>query len=112
MSVNIEPEWFTPTRETEKKDPLRFKIRGLDSLEALDVVSHVYVDDGQIFANGRALRSAVQTGIMSWENHKDAQGQPIEFNLMQLTTFDPLTLLEVGKAIIGKTNLTGNEIKN
>ena len=114
MNETIEPEWFTAESDKIKNPdkPRRFKIRGLDSLEALDVITHTYVENGEIYANGSALKAAVRNGIIDWENHNDAEGKPIEHSRANLITVDPLALLQVGKQIIGKTNLTGEEIKN
>ena len=110
--MSIKPEWYTPATEKEKDAPREFKVRGLDSLEAWDVMPELTYEDGMVISTGRGLRNALRLGLMDWKNHRDKDGNEIAFSKNALATLDPLTLQQIGTKIINKTQLTEAEAKN
>lgn len=100
------PEWYTPETEKKKTNPREFHIRGLDGLEALDIVGQITVENGELIVNGRALRSALNIGLIGIRTES---GEEIHKDM--LPTIDPLTLRAVAVKIINKTNLSGEEAK-
>ena len=102
----MNPEWYTPETEKKKPNPREFHVRGLDGLEALDVVGEIAFENGELKVGGRALRSALKMGLLGM---RLTDGESIDKDT--LPTIDPLTLRDVAIKIINKTNLSGEEEK-
>lgn len=104
----LAPEWVTPESEKEQDSPNQFLVRGLDTLEALDLVGELTMVGDVMKLTGRGCRQAVKLGVT------DAKGRHFPDGLTDegLKACGAFTLSIVANKVLSKSQLSGEEAKN
>lgn len=117
---NIDPnagEWFTPSSQADKPEEsrIRYKIRGLISTEAI-AVTWTQDEEGHAHMTPKGANSALEYGLLGWENWKDDDGTPIEFDpknrRLNILKLYPLDAIELPHEIWSRTFLSEEARKN
>lgn len=78
-SLEITPFWFTPKSEEGKPQPTRFQLKPLTGLEIADVNAGTVIEEDRVRYTGRAFRTALQHGLLGWENMLEPNGKVVPF---------------------------------
>ena len=109
----LKPFWYTPESQRDKSSPARFQLRALNGYEHMQALAQGVVDEaGHFKANFEGRRLILEGGIVNWENIHDEDGEPIPFNVEDITYLDTEFLVEIGNVIFTVSTLSGAERKN
>jgi len=95
---------YTPPHRAEEDDPPKYRIRPLDSMEALELSPEVEMKDGSMVYTGKGLVIAVKYGLVGGEDNDYSQADK-----RKLPPFD---LNVIAGEIINITNWSGDDAKN
>lgn len=101
----------------EGAEPVKFKLRGLTTSEALDVQAYAELDaeNKTMRWTRRAVLAALQAGLLGWDGFCDAEGKPAEFARQASENVERLGVqltMQLFGQIMGATGLSGEEAKN
>lgn len=110
----IKPDWYTPEDEKEEESPTRFKLKPLDGIQYMDVMSEVAKNlDGDIQITGRGLKLVVKWGVVGWENFVDPDtGKEIKYSPHNMQRVPPLVLSELVSEILERSEIGEDQTKN
>jgi hypothetical protein len=110
--TGLAPQWFTPSGEQDSDNPTRFKLKPLDGLTFLDVMSEGKIrDDGAFVANRQGRDTLLKNGLIEWENF-DEGGNPLKCNFTNFHRIPAEILAEICNELIIVSSLSGEDEKN
>lgn len=92
--TGLAPEWYTPKSQLDAEEPTRFKLKPLDQLTFLEVVSLSSINaDDMLIPSAAARRIILKNGLVDWENLIGVDGKPIDYSPIVVKTipFSELT---------------------
>jgi len=70
--------WYTP--KGEEDGDTKFQLKGLTALERVEVQTGAEIGDDSVKWTARAIKSAMKSGLVGWENFNDSDGKPVKFS--------------------------------
>ncbi len=99
--MGIAPEWFIPTSQEEEDEPARFKLKPLDQMAFIEVVSLSELNaDGMLIPNAEARRLLLKKGLMDWENIEDPNGKDLKYSPHNIKVIPFQELFEICNQIL------------
>ena len=106
--MGLTEQWFTPEQEQGEATPTQFKIKPLDSLTFLDVMSNGTIRaDGSFIPNRAGREMLLNAGLVGWRNFGDAP-----FDANRISQIPPNVLAEICNEIVVLSNLSEDDEKN
>ena len=106
----ITDEWYTPESQEGEEEPTRFKIRGLNGSQLLELGEFIDSDTGNISTAG--LVAACKLGLKGWENVFDDEGEKVPFTRVNINRLPPEIIGELGGKVFTQSLLDEDERKN
>ena len=106
--------WFTPDDDEGKgKAPQRYKLRTLDGMESMEILSEMRDDgSGKLLISADAMRRALHLGLLDWEHLTEKDGQIIPYRRNNFGRVPPGHLVQCANRIINGADLSEDEVKN
>ena len=107
--------WYTPVDEQDEEEATRtrFKLRPLNQLDLLQVISEGSgTEDGSFMPNHKGRMILLRRGVVDWEQFNNADGTPIKFTVANLDRVPSQILGELANEIMANSVITEDEKKS
>lgn len=113
-AAGLVEEWYTPVDEVGEDVPTRFKLRPLNQMDLLEVMSEGRVSDaGEFYPNHKGRTILLRKGLVDWEEFNDPDNdRPIKFTSTNFHRVPAATLGELANEIMVRSVLTEDEKKS
>lgn len=105
------PVWFQPDA-VEGEDSARFKIRGMDGLQQLQVSEEIKTTDDGLSVSGHGITQVIKFGLLGWENFTDDEGRDLAFTPENVRRIPLRFLSKISAEIFRLSSLSGEQQKN
>lgn len=105
-------QWFTPSSEEGEENPTRFKLKPLDGLAFLDVMSQGIIrEDGAFIPNPQGRMTLLKHGLVEWENFTD-NGKDLKCNHTNFHRIPAVELAEICNELVVLSSFSEEAEKN
>lgn len=112
-NTGLVSQWYTPIGEREEDQPARFKLKPLDQMTYLEVISSCEQNpDGTIAVNRRALDKCLKSAIEDWEQVFDQSEKPLKCSWVNHKHLPYEILVELFQEVLTVSTLTEDDKKN
>lgn len=107
------PEWFTPEDDDGNPIVASFKLRPLNGMEYLEVMSLGVVSGKNFNTSHEGKEFLVRRGLVDWKTMEASNGDPIPFSIDNAyTELSAGVLLEIANKVFLKASLAEEARKN
>lgn len=107
----VEPEWYTLEKDKGEDKAAAFEIVPLNGHRLGEVMEGADFEVSNPFT-AKGVQSALRYGVKDWRNIFDQSENEMQFKPMHLNALPWSTRIEIASAIIEKSNLTDDDLKN
>ena len=108
----VQEFWYSPQNDQGDDVTERYRCRSLDGMQTAEVMSEMNVEDGRLFASAKAIRMAINMGLIGWDGLCEENGQPIKYSPSNIGRVPSAHLIQIANRIINGASLTEDERKN
>ena len=107
----VEPEWYTLEKDKGNDDAAEFELVPLNGQRLGEVMEGADFESNNPFTE-RGVQSALKYVVKGWKNVLDQDGNELKFSIVHFRDFDWATRIELASAIIDKSSITDDDVKN
>ena len=107
----VEPEWYTLENEKGEDAPAEFEIVPLNGQRLGEVLEGAHLESDNPFTE-KGVQCALKYGVKGWRNVFDQDENEIKFSLIHCRDFPWTTRIELASAIIAKSSISDDDLKN
>ena len=110
---NIAAEFYTPTTEIDEENPTRFKLKPLNGIDYMNVITESGTNaDGNFVLSASSGQRALKSGLVDWENFTFADGKDVKFSIHNFKLIPAEILAELIGQIMSISSTDASAEKN
>ena len=110
---NIAAEFYTPLSEIDEDTPTRFKLKPLNGIDYMNVITESGTNaEGNFTLSAASSQRALKSGLVDWENFNFSDGKTVKFSIHNFKSIPATTIAELLGQIMLISSVDEGDSKN